>query len=357
VAFGPGSATGGLILPDATANLDLDLGRVGRAALDISTTSTIEHADFFQSEGRFGDSTTSTYSVFYRGSATAVFADVPIVAADVRTDLSVSPTPLYTQADGIPTVVPLFTGFSGNRPAGVIELRDPPGFGSAFATMDYRAVIAPRQPGTFEANIDSIPIRVVLAGSTTGTVFQRSERFGFHDIYLAQGRIGALIQNLSTSSGQVILLSESMRAFSSAELDQLRDRNSVEFPAGSNRSFELIQGSGFLNVDRTIDLQPGNEYDILLLASASTSFATDFGTLSATAFLDPRLEFDQAAFDALHGANSFRLADHFTIELSPNLAPSTAPSPVPEPSSLALLTTGAVAALGYGRRRRQRKTA
>lgn len=53
---------------------------------------------------------------------------------------------------------------------------------------------------------------------------------------------------------------------------------------------------------------------------------------------DPLVGFDQAAFDAEFGSNSFLLSDYFRFVFSDGLAPPT--RPVPEPSSLLLLLAG-----------------
>ena len=50
---------------------------------------------------------------------------------------------------------------------------------------------------------------------------------------------------------------------------------------------------------------------------------------------DPLFEFDQAAFNAEMGANTFPLSEYFSFQYSPNLT-----TPTPEPSSLSLLLGG-----------------
>jgi hypothetical protein len=67
-----------------------------------------------------------------------------------------------------------------------------------------------------------------------------------------------------------------------------------------------------------------------------------------TGVIDPTVVFDQEAFDAEYGANSFALADYYTIDYSPNI-------PAPEPGIAALLALGASGlALRTTRRRRSR---
>jgi hypothetical protein len=62
------------------------------------------------------------------------------------------------------------------------------------------------------------------------------------------------------------------------------------------------------------------------------------GSLSCTALADPFVGFDQAAFDALEGPNTFLLSDFFTLMLSDGV--TIGPSAAPEPPVLSLLVLG-----------------
>jgi hypothetical protein len=63
--------------------------------------------------------------------------------------------------------------------------------------------------------------------------------------------------------------------------------------------------------------------------------------------VDPLFEFDQAAFDAEMGANTFNLADNYSFGFSPNIPISD----TPEPSSLLLFGSGLLILVPWLRRR------
>jgi hypothetical protein len=69
---------------------------------------------------------------------------------------------------------------------------------------------------------------------------------------------------------------------------------------------------------------------------------------SCFASIDPTFYFDQAAFDAMYGPNSFQLDQYFSLAFSENI--DRGEIAVPEPGSIALLVRG-FAALGYSRKR------
>jgi hypothetical protein len=81
-----------------------------------------------------------------------------------------------------------------------------------------------------------------------------------------------------------------------------------------------------------------------------SSQAVGFGTANCQASADPFFGFDQAAFDAEMGANTFTLSDFFQIEVSPGLAPGAG---VPEPTGWALMIVGSGLAGAAARRRRR----
>lgn len=69
------------------------------------------------------------------------------------------------------------------------------------------------------------------------------------------------------------------------------------------------------------------------------------GECSATA--DPEIRFDQEAFDAAHGADSYRLADYYAVRFSEN---------VPEPGTASMLGLGILGVVHLARRRIARAT-
>lgn len=67
------------------------------------------------------------------------------------------------------------------------------------------------------------------------------------------------------------------------------------------------------------------------------------------AVVDPEFQFDQDAFDAQMGSDTFLLAKYYDFGYSPNLSSTT--TATPEQSSLVLLATGLLILLGLAARR------
>jgi len=74
-------------------------------------------------------------------------------------------------------------------------------------------------------------------------------------------------------------------------------------------------------------------------------------TGTCSAWVDPMFSFDQAAFDAQMGADTFALADYYRLVFSENV-PTAPPNPMPLPSSMALAGAGLLG-LALSRRRRR----
>lgn len=96
------------------------------------------------------------------------------------------------------------------------------------------------------------------------------------------------------------------------------------------------------SVDFVLASDPVAEID-LLTECTFNSQDVGFGSGLCNATADPVVGFDQAAFDALMGVNTFHLEDFFRIDISPGFG-AEPPSPsVPEPGMLALVVTGLAA--------------
>ncbi|EHR73681.1 PEP-CTERM putative exosortase interaction domain-containing protein [Burkholderiales bacterium JOSHI_001] len=111
----------------------------------------------------------------------------------------------------------------------------------------------------------------------------------------------------------------------------------VNFPFGSFvRNWEgggshsdSFSGSTTLQVST----QPGNGFSVLVSATCDVSVWSD-RTAECTAAADPLFSFDQAAFDAAMGANSFALDRYYQLQASPGV------TLVPEPASAWLALAG-----------------
>ena len=112
-------------------------------------------------------------------------------------------------------------------------------------------------------------------------------------------------------------------------------------------------GSDSFNELTTVDASPNTAYSIEISAGggAFADWTPGVGTYSSfDVAVDPKIGFDQAAFDALYGSNSFPLAQYYSIDFSPNVP---VPS-VPVPGALPLFASG-LAGLGLLGWRRKRK--
>jgi hypothetical protein len=104
----------------------------------------------------------------------------------------------------------------------------------------------------------------------------------------------------------------------------------------------------------------GTEVDLMLTPDAGYTAELSAGCQASANFtaptseivyswcqdvVDPGFKFDQAAFDAEMGANTFPLDEYYAFAYSPNLTQT------PEPSSLLLLGSGLVCLAGVLRRR------
>lgn len=85
----------------------------------------------------------------------------------------------------------------------------------------------------------------------------------------------------------------------------------------------------------TIDFRPGHAYGVSIVATCLAQTAvSDALSSRCAATADPAFAFDQAAFDAAMGEDTFALADHFVIRYSDNLVPT------PDGITLAMATGG-----------------
>lgn len=109
---------------------------------------------------------------------------------------------------------------------------------------------------------------------------------------------------------------------------------------------EEYQGGGF-DVTKSLNLYPNYTYNVGVSAACSM-WAGPVGqdaaaTIRCSARVDPFLGFDQAAFDAIMGANTFPLNEYYQFVVSPNA--------VPIPPALWLFGSGLVGLIALGRRR------
>jgi hypothetical protein len=129
----------------------------------------------------------------------------------------------------------------------------------------------------------------------------------------------------------------------------------LSIPAdGSATSSPVLQFNAYAGDTITIDLSTsfgleGHDWFCSVPGSSPAQYYECGGLIGAegNVMADPLFEFDQAAFDAEMGANTFNLADNYGFSFSPNISES----PIPEPSSLFLFGTGLLILLPWLRRR------
>lgn len=126
-----------------------------------------------------------------------------------------------------------------------------------------------------------------------------------------------------------------------------------QLPSGREFSFEYRNVSdgrqdASFNGSVSIDLYTGLEYGVQVEAACSTaSLGSATGTsASCSAWVDPLVAFDQAAFDQQMGIDTFALNEYYQFVFSPNV-------PVPEPETYAMLLAGLGLVGAAARRRKQ----
>jgi hypothetical protein len=102
-------------------------------------------------------------------------------------------------------------------------------------------------------------------------------------------------------------------------------------PGPSSDSFDFRQ---------VIDASPDQIYQAFIDVDVMAATFVAGPANEAFGLVDPTVTFDQAAFDALYGLDSFPLAEYYQIRLSPNIPTSGPTTPMPEPSTLAILGVG-----------------
>lgn len=136
--------------------------------------------------------------------------------------------------------------------------------------------------------------------------------------------------------------------------------NGLSYPDGySDFYFEVVDETAYDPIDeeylgggfdttKFLNLYSNSTYQVVLSASCYT-WAAPVGQSAAAsvgcfAQVDPFITFNQAAFDAQMGENTFRLDEYYTFVYSQNL-------PIPEPEPYAMMLAG-LGLVGFAARRR-----
>ncbi|MEN8130922.1 MAG: hypothetical protein ABFS45_12165 [Pseudomonadota bacterium] len=132
--------------------------------------------------------------------------------------------------------------------------------------------------------------------------------------------------------------------------------NFIPAPFTDNENLFVIEAA-------TNVLDPTDDFDSILwtdlittdtpywfnLIARCTSFSTPEPTAaSCTALADPIIEFDQVAFDAMMGEDTFSLADEFQIQFSPSFENVV----IPLPPAVWLFGSGLLGLVGIARQRK-----
>jgi len=105
------------------------------------------------------------------------------------------------------------------------------------------------------------------------------------------------------------------------------------------------QGGSF-NDTKSMNLYSNYTYTVGMSAAceAVAIFGSAGGSARCTAWGDPSIAFDQAAFDALMGVNTYNLNEYYNIAFSANV--------VPIPSAVWLFGSGLIGLIGLARRKK-----
>jgi len=103
--------------------------------------------------------------------------------------------------------------------------------------------------------------------------------------------------------------------------------------------------AGGFDTTKFLNLYPGSTYGVTIGAACSTWSGAE-SSVNCFTQVDPFIGFDQAAFDAQMGENTFQLDEYYTFVYSQNL-------PIPEPETYALMLAG-LSLVGFAARRRYR---